>query len=79
MVSMMFMSQLTNPPPPARTVPGYGDDRMMLEEALKLGSLIKEAGDDRNVLFDSYFTVGYDSPYKLFNRKNEIWFVKLDP
>ena len=52
---------------------------MMLEEALKLGSLIKEAGDDRNVLFDSYFTVGYDSPYKLFNRKNEIWFVKLDP
>lgn len=26
--------------------------------------------------FEQYYTAGYDPPFKLFGRRNEIWFVK---
>ena len=27
---------------------------------------------------DIFFSAGYDSPFKIFNRHNEIWFIKKD-
>lgn len=32
--------------------------------------------DEKGVLFDKYYVAGYDPPFKLLGRRNEIWFVK---
>eukprot|EP00095_Tigriopus_kingsejongensis_P008116 maker-scaffold184_size276635-snap-gene-1.38 protein:Tk08116 transcript:maker-scaffold184_size276635-snap-gene-1.38-mRNA-1 annotation:"hypothetical protein LOTGIDRAFT_155297" len=35
-------------------------------------------GDGLNVIADTYYTVSYDSPYTLINRRNEVWFKFRD-
>lgn len=55
-----------------RSFGGFADDDQFLNEARALSGLLKE----RKVHEDFYFTAGYDSPFKLFNRTNEVWLVK---
>ncbi|KAK6177131.1 hypothetical protein SNE40_015297 [Patella caerulea] len=33
---------------------------------------------DKNINQNYWFTAGYDSPFKMFNRRNEVWYVKDD-
>ena len=55
-----------------RSFGGFADGDTYLNEAKDLSSKLK----DRKVHEEFYFTAGYDSPFKLFNRTNEVWFVK---
>ena len=56
----------------SRTFPGFAKDDKYLEEAQKLAQLIEGKYD----IHEEYFyTAGYDSPWKMFNRRNEVWFV----
>jgi len=45
-------------------------------ERKELEALIRAAGLGEEVDFDSYYVAGYDDPFKIFNRRNEIWFVR---
>lgn len=49
---------------------------MMLNEALNLGNQLM-LNEEEGVVYDSYFTVTYDNPYKLFDRRNEVWFLRM--
>lgn len=44
------------------------------KQAQKLGAALDKAGLSYEQ--DFYYTAGYDSPYTLFNRHNEVWFFK---
>ncbi|XP_063436525.1 heme-binding protein 2-like [Mytilus trossulus] len=37
--------------------------------------LIKSINDPSKYHTEFYFTAGYDSPFRIFNRHNEIWFI----
>ncbi|XP_072016423.1 heme-binding protein 2-like [Amphiura filiformis] len=56
----------------ARTFPGFAKDDKYLEEAQTLAQLID---GKYNVHEEYFYTAGYDSPWKMFNRRNEVWFV----
>lgn len=45
------------------------------KEAVALGEALKKDGLS-DFETDYYWTAGYDAPFKLFNRHNEIWFMK---
>ena len=52
---------------------GFASDEKWVAEAVALG----ESMQKEHVFDDSYYiTSGYNSPFKLFNRRNEVWFVK---
>ena len=53
---------------------GFADDEKYIDAARKLGESLK----DKPFISETYYTAGYDSPYKLFNRLNEVWFVKKE-
>ncbi|ROT75805.1 Heme-binding protein 2 [Penaeus vannamei] len=58
-----------------RTVGGYmNDDEDWLEEANRLAELIEANGE--TVSLSHMYWVGYDAPFKFWNRRNEVWFVK---
>ena len=52
---------------------GWMTQKTIQEHGAELGKALKENG----LKFDDtqFFTAGYDSPYKLFNRHNEIMFL----
>ncbi|XP_045605139.1 heme-binding protein 2 isoform X2 [Procambarus clarkii] len=54
---------------------GYANDEIILKEVKELAEAIKKSGEI-GVNFDQYYIVGYDPPFKLFSRRNEIWFIK---
>lgn len=54
---------------------GYTSDEIIIKEAKGLAEAIKKNGEE-GVNFEQYYTAGYDPPFKLFGRRNEIWFVK---
>lgn len=45
-----------------------------MEEMKKFISILEK--DGHQVKDDVYYFAGYDSPFKLLNRRNEIWLVK---
>ena len=56
-----------------RRVGGYFvSDTAWEEEAVSLKKLLKEKEPD----FSGYYRNGYDAPMRLFNRRNEVWYVK---
>ncbi|RUS79562.1 hypothetical protein EGW08_012692 [Elysia chlorotica] len=55
------------------TFGGFADDEKWVSHALELSEAI---GDQSQYISDFYYTVGYDAPFKLLNRTNEVWFVK---
>lgn len=81
----------SNPPPPGdktifieerpelvvltRRFSGYTTNEVIGKEVKELSEEIKNQNEP-GVNFDQYYIVGYDPPFKLFGRRNEIWFVK---
>lgn len=57
-----------------RTYGGFSNEQMKREQLLKLlESLQKEGAPHQD---KPYYTAGYDSPFKLTNRRNEVWILK---
>uniref|UniRef100_A0A8C5QFX2 Heme-binding protein 1 n=2 Tax=Leptobrachium leishanense TaxID=445787 RepID=A0A8C5QFX2_9ANUR len=56
-----------------RTFGGFTNAAKSQEQLLLLSESLKKDGKslDENV----YYTAGYDSPFKLMNRRNEVWFI----
>jgi len=56
-----------------RTIGGYMNKFTWDKEAKEL----KEKLTDMGLNFDNsrYFTVGYDAPFKWWNRRNEVWYI----
>ncbi|XP_071535629.1 heme-binding protein 2-like [Panulirus ornatus] len=54
---------------------GYTSEEVITKEGKELGEMIRK-DCETGVNFDQYYIVGYDPPFKLFGRRNEIWFVK---
>ncbi|XP_033859061.2 heme-binding protein 2 [Acipenser ruthenus] len=57
-----------------RVFGGFTNAQKAQEELIKLSQSLQRDGQqfEENV----YYTAGYDSPFKLFNRKNEVWLIK---
>ncbi|KAM4694972.1 heme-binding protein 2 [Discoglossus pictus] len=55
---------------------GFTNATKNQEQLLQLSELLKRDGKsfDENV----YYTAGYDSPFKLFDRRNEVWLIAKD-
>jgi hypothetical protein len=52
---------------------GYSNDSKLQQHSRELAEMLKRDGLEYN---DEYsFYAGYDPPFRLFNRHNEIWFV----
>lgn len=51
---------------------GFANDEKWIAEARQLSEKLT----NKDIHSEFYFTAGYDSPFKLFNRLNEVWFVK---
>lgn len=59
-----------------RSFGGFASPEKYAEEAQRLvQSLIK---DGQSFHQDFYYTAGYDSPFKVFNRHNEVWYFKKE-
>ncbi|XP_068234272.1 heme-binding protein 2-like [Palaemon carinicauda] len=54
---------------------GYASDEAIIKEAKELAEEI-QAQNEPGVNYEQYYIAGYDPPFKLFGRRNEIWFVK---
>ena len=52
---------------------GFTSDDKLLQYATQLGTLLDRDGVD--YVKEHYFYCGYDPPYRLFNRHNEVWFL----
>ncbi|XP_006139423.1 heme-binding protein 2-like [Pelodiscus sinensis] len=57
-----------------RSFGGFASPEKYAEEAQALSRILKKAGQSFHE--DFYYTAGYDSPFKLFNRHNEVWYFK---
>lgn len=58
----------------SRTYGGFSNDNMKREELLKLMESLKR--DGVQYIEKPYYVAGYDSPFKLTNRRNEVWILK---
>jgi len=58
-----------------RKFAGYVTDQIIIDQATALAEEIQKNGEE-NVDFEQYYVAGYDPPYKIINRRNEIWFLK---
>ena len=59
-----------------RTVGGFMNHEKWLKEMADLDDLIEKQG--LKIDKSHFYTNGYDAPFKLFNRKNEVWRIKLE-
>ena len=59
-----------------RTVGGFMNETKWRKEMEELDELIKAKG--LKIDESHYYTNGYDAPFKLWNRRNEVWRVKLN-
>ncbi|KAF6737548.1 Heme-binding protein 2 [Oryzias melastigma] len=57
-----------------RLTGGFSNENMKREELLKLLESLKRDGVE--FVDNPYYTAGYDSPFKLTNRRNEVWVLK---
>lgn len=51
---------------------GFANEEDWINKARELSEKV----ENKNINKDFYFSAGYDSPYKLFNRCNEVWMLK---
>lgn len=58
-----------------RRFSGYATDAVVANETLELQHIITASGQV-GVDYSSYYVVVYDPPFKFFNRRNEIWYLK---
>ncbi|XP_040016358.1 heme-binding protein 2 [Gasterosteus aculeatus] len=59
-----------------RTYGGFSTDNMKREELLKLMESLQR--DGLQYVDQPFYTAGYDSPFKLTNRRNEVWLLKKE-
>lgn len=54
------------------------DDEKWTEEFEALRELVKREGGNvaADIVEDEYYTNGYDSPWKFYYRRNEVWIIK---
>ncbi|XP_028809429.1 heme-binding protein 2 [Denticeps clupeoides] len=57
-----------------RTFGGFSNEKMVREEHLKLIESLQR--DEVKFKEAPYYRVGYDSPFKMTNRRNEVWLVQ---
>lgn len=53
---------------------GWNSEEKVVKHASELFELLNKQGVE--VESDKYYTAGYDSPFRLMNRHNEIWLIK---
>ncbi|ESO88880.1 hypothetical protein LOTGIDRAFT_193167 [Lottia gigantea] len=58
----------------ARTFGGFAKDDDWLTNSQELAKDLK----DKPLNQSYWFTAGYDSPFKMFSRRNEVWYVKAE-
>merc|ERR1712224_1125609 len=63
-----------NPPRPSESNVEIAADAQLVKHATDLFAALKSDGVQHNP--DQFWTAGYDSPYQLFNRHNEIWVAR---
>lgn len=56
---------------------GFMKEKTVVDKAAELAADLTKAGIT-DFHEDFYFSAGYDSPFHIVNRHNEIWFVKKD-
>lgn len=60
-----------------RTHGGFSNEQMKRDELLKLLESLKRDGAE--FVDQPFYVAGYDSPFKLTNRRNEVWILKKKP
>lgn len=55
---------------------GMSNETVVKQMAIKLATALDKAGLGSTYYNDDYFFAGYDSPFQLLNRHNEVWFLK---
>ncbi|XP_027221728.2 heme-binding protein 2 [Penaeus vannamei] len=59
----------------SRRFHGFANDEDWIVNAAQLHDDLVAAGEE-GVDFQTYYTVGYDSPFVIIDRDNEVWFMK---
>ncbi|XP_063884370.1 heme-binding protein 2-like isoform X2 [Scylla paramamosain] len=59
-----------------RRFSGYMNDEVVAKELSALHQSIINNGEEEGVDFSRYYVAGYDPPFKLLGRRNEVWVVK---
>ncbi|XP_047500336.1 heme-binding protein 2-like [Penaeus chinensis] len=59
----------------SRRFHGFANDEDWIVNAAQLHDDLVAAGEE-GVDFQTYYTVGYDSPFVIVDRDNEVWFMK---
>lgn len=74
-----FFFFFVNPPlvHSSSTHGGFSNENMKREELLKLMEILKR--DGVQYIEKPYYVAGYDSPFKLTNRRNEVWVLRKEP
>lgn len=62
---------------PFRTYGGFANEKSKQEELLKLIESLKR--DNVQFVDKPFYSVTYDPPFKLVNRRNEVWVLKNLP
>ena len=60
------------------TYPGFSNTTLIQENVARLVKALEKKGLGDSYYTSSYFFAGYDSPYEVFHRHNEIWLIKKD-
>ena len=58
-----------------KTFPGFAHEDDYIREAAALAYDLNSAGED-GVNYDTWYIVGYDAPFVIINRRNEVWFLR---
>ncbi|KAK4306963.1 hypothetical protein Pmani_021240 [Petrolisthes manimaculis] len=61
----------------SRRFHGFTNDQDWITNAAQLAEDLLTDGMDEGVNFSTYYTAGYDSPFSIFNRTNEVWLMKM--
>lgn len=56
--------------------PGISTETLVKEMVAKLAAALDKAGKGSTYYKDTFFFAGYDSPFQLLHRHNEVWFIK---
>ncbi|XP_074164492.1 heme-binding protein 2-like isoform X3 [Sminthopsis crassicaudata] len=59
-----------------RSFGGFASAEKFSKEAKELADTLKKEGQPFHS--DFYYTAGYNSPFRLFNRHNEVWYFKKE-
>ncbi|XP_076469010.1 heme-binding protein 2-like [Babylonia areolata] len=69
----VFLSSMAKMRVYVRSFSGFADKAKWLEQGVKLANDLEGKGQQYHKEF--YYTAGYNSPFQLTNRHNEIWFI----